>query len=410
MKTEFLSLLAFMKKLTVSILAIPTMAAGVAAAAAQSSLYFDINAKDYSLNAQFNNPPNVVSAAGLPTPALTDLEPMLQGAIGTDGSGKIDGVQYARVYFGGAANHTNNYATFIVNVTGSIRTKGTTPSIKMTMKGNGYDMDAQSDRPDASLTLTFTSTAAPATVSPSSQSVVVNSANYTVTYLNGSPVLLTTNEPTVYSGYYVNPINYAVTFLFTNGPATFANNNRYSRISGTLTGTIKPGKKSSVNGGKPLKINEPAALISESWIWTLVDDTNVVAQSVGGSLIANVLSNITAQVVQPYPGSKLYLAGGVGSTLDPYSGTGTVNNKTATYKLKLKGASSARGAALDVNGTLGSVIIGYQPTTNANFPTGYVTNYLLNAIKQISFSGKAAGQKIPSTSGVNADAAFPSVP
>ena len=134
MKTEFLSLLAFMKKLTVRILAILTLAAGVAAAAAQSSLYFDINAKDYSLNAQFNNPPSVISAAGLPTPVLTDLEPMLQGAIGTDGSGKIDGVQYARVYFGGAANHTNNYATFVVGVTGSIRTKGTASRTQRAME------------------------------------------------------------------------------------------------------------------------------------------------------------------------------------------------------------------------------------------------------------------------------------
>ena len=45
-------------------------------------------------------------------------------------------------------------------------------------------------------------------------------------------------------------------------------------------------------------------------------------------------------------------------------------------------------------------------TTNSNFPTGYVTNYLQNAIKQISFSGKAMGQKIPSTSGINANVTF----
>ena len=66
-------------------------------------------------------------------------------------------------------------------------------------------------------------------------------------------------------------------------------------------------------------------LFTESLIWTVVNDTNFVQQSVGGSLMVNVLSNITAQVVQPSPGTKLYLAGGVGSRLDPYSGTGTVN-------------------------------------------------------------------------------------
>ena len=126
-----------------------------------------------------------------------------------------------------------------------------------------------------------------------------------------------------------------------------------------------------------------------------MNDTNFVQQNVGGSLVVNVLSNITAQVVQPVPGNKLYLAGGVGSTMDPYSGTGTANSEQATYKIKLKGVSFARGAVLDVNGTLGPVIIGYQPTTNINFPTGYVTNRVLNAIKQISFSGKAVGQKVP---------------
>ena len=86
-----------------------------------------------------------------------------------------------------------------------------------------------------------------------------------------------------------------------------------------------------------------------------------------------------------------------------------INNK-GTYKMKLKGVSAARGAVLDVNGTLGVVIAGYQPTTNANSPTGYITNHLLNAIQQINFSGKAVGQKVPLTSGVNQDAPFPSGP
>ena len=396
-----------MKKLTLGILAPAILAVGVVAATAQSVAYYDSNALDYSMNARFlNNPPRVVSVGGLPTPALLDLEPLLQGAIATDGSGKIDGVQYARVYFGGASDRTNDYATFVINVTGTIRTSGTDPVVKMKLKGDGYDVDAQTDHPDASLNLTFNSTNGPAPVFPN-ESVAVNSTNYTVTYLNGSPVLLTTNEPTPYSGYYVNPINYAVTFLFTNGPATFINNNPYSMVGGRLTGNIKPGKQSTVNGGKTVKIDQGAALFTESLVWTVVNDTNFVQQTVGGSLVVNVLSNITAQVVQPVPGKKLYLAGGVGSTLDPYSGTGSANYDQATFKAKLKGVSSARGAVLNISGTLAPVIIGYQPTTNVNFPTGYVTNRVLNAIRQISFSGKAVGQKVPSTSGVNPDAPFP---
>jgi hypothetical protein len=396
-----------MKKLNAKILFPLLMAAGLVAAAAQSVTYYDSSALDYPLNGLFPNPPKVLSVEGLPTPAIMDLEPLLQGAIGTDGTGKIDGVQYARVYFGGATSRSNNYATFIINVTGTIRTgSGTAPVVKMTLKGHGYDFDAQGDHPDASLSLTFTSTNGPGIVSPNQQ-VVVTNVNYTVTYLNGVPVLLTTNVPTIYAGISVNPTNYWVTFLFTNGPATYLNNSAYAMVGGTLKGTITPGKKSSANGGKQAKINQAAALFAQSLIWKVVNDTNFVQQSVGGSLLVNVLTNITAQVVQPVPGNKLYLSGGVGGTMDPYSGTGTVNANQNTYKAKLTGVSSARGDLLNINGTLGPLIVGYQPTTNANFPTGYVTNRVLNAIKQISFSGKAVGQKVPTTSGVNPDAPFP---
>ena len=403
-----------MRELKVGILTSLALAAGLIVAAAQSVLYYDSGALDYSLNAHFSTPPTVISVAGLPTPTWIIFDPMLQGAIATDGSGKIDGVQYARVYLPEASSRTNNYFTFVINVTGTIRTVGTAPVVKMTLKGRGYDADAQTDHPDASLSLTFTSTNGPVSVGPN-PAVVVTNANYTVTYLNGSPVLLTNGQSPTYSSYSVNPTNGWVTFLFTNGPATEGSDNSpYAKVGGWLTGTITPGKKSTVNGGKPRKINEAAALYAESLVWTVVDTNNFVQQTVGGSLVVNVLSNITAQVVQPVPGKNLYLAGGVGSTMDPYSGTGTASYKlqpaTSTYKAKLTGVSSARGAVLNLNGTLGPVIIGYQKTDNPIYPTGYTTNYLLNAIKGISFSGKAVGQTVPLTSGVNPDAPFPPVP
>ena len=398
-----------MKKLNSGIMLAPLiLAAGVAVGIAQSAAYYDVNAMDYTLNARFlNSPPRVISVAGLPTPALTDLVPLLQGAVGTDGSGKIDGVQYARVYFGGADDNTNNYATFVINLTGKIRTSGTTPVVQMKLTGQGYGADVPSDHPDARLTLKFTSTNAPTAVVPK-QTVTVTNSDYTVMYLNGSPVLLTTNEPAPYSHYSVNPTNYAVTFFLTNGPATFKNSNPYSVLSGRLTGNIHPGKKTTVNGGKTLKVDEAALLFTESLVWTVVDETNFVQQTTGGSLTVNLLSNITGQVVQPVPGTKLYLASEVGSGRDPYSGTGKANYKQATYKAKLKGVSSRRGAVLQVNGTLGPVITGYEPTTNPNFPTGYITNRLPDAIKQISFSGKAMGQKVPLTTGANQDVPFSS--
>ena len=86
-----------MKKLTISILAAAIAVIGVAAAAAQSASYYDPNALDYTLNGRFLvNPPRLISVAGVPTMTLTDLEPLAPGAIGVDGAGKIDGVQYAR--------------------------------------------------------------------------------------------------------------------------------------------------------------------------------------------------------------------------------------------------------------------------------------------------------------------------
>ena len=399
-----------MKKLSVSILVPSIVAAGAVVAAAQNVPYYD-----YPLNVQLTRPPTVISVAGLPTPTYTLIQPMLQGSIGTDGSGKIDGVQYARVYFPGAGN-TNNYASFVINVSGTVRTIGTAPAVRMTLRGYGYSVDAFGDHPNARLSLTFTSTNAPVTISPSQQLVITNS-NFTVTYANGSPVLLTTNVPPTYSGLYINPTNYAVTFLFTNGPGTEINNNRYSAIGGRLTGTITLGTKSVFNGGKPWPVNEAASLFSESLLWTVVNDTNFVQQSVGGSVVMNVLSNITGQVIQPQsspltPPKNLYLSLAVGSAADPYSGTATVSYSrvqlTNTYKARLTGVSSARGAVLNVNGTMGPVIVGFQNQPgNPLYPTGYSTNYLFYAIKGISFSGKVLGQTVPLTSGVNPNAPFP---
>jgi hypothetical protein len=373
-----------MKKLKGSMLAAWwVMTAGVLTVAGQSGAVGALEAKNYPLNARFtDNPPKVVSVAGLPALTLTDLEPMPPDSITTDGSGKISGAQHARVYFGGPSNHTNNYAIFVIQAAGTIRTKGTAPWVKMTLKGHGFDVEGQTEYPNPSLSLKFTSASAPTIVTPN-QPVTVTNSNYAVTYLDGSTV------------------------LFSDGPKTYMNQNPYYTLGGTIKGTIKSGKKSAGNAGKPLKINEDAALLSESWIWSVVNGTNFVQHYVGGSLVVNVLSNITGQVVQDSPATKFSVAGGVGSTLDPYSGTVTVDYNLGTYKGKLKGVRFAQGSVLDLSGTLGTLITGYEPVANVNYPTGYATNYVLDAIKGVSFSGKVIGQKVPLTSGVNLDAPFP---
>ena len=52
-------------------------------------------------------------------------------------------------------------------------------------------------------------------------------------------------------------------FCFLVIKSIFINNNPYSMVGGTLIGNIKPGKKSKVNGGKPLKVDEAALLFTE---------------------------------------------------------------------------------------------------------------------------------------------------
>ncbi len=133
-------------------------------AAAAASPYFDTLAKDYPLDAQWTTPPSVVSVYDVPTLATTDLESELgAGALASDMAGKISGVEYMSLYFGGPGNHTNYYATFAVDVTGAISTKGTDPVVKMTLKGTGYSVDPGGNYgSNASLNLKFTSTRPPA--------------------------------------------------------------------------------------------------------------------------------------------------------------------------------------------------------------------------------------------------------
>ena len=148
-----------MRNLKITLLASLVAAAGVTSGVA-ATFYYDTLAKDYTLDPQWSTAAAVVSVYDVPTLIRTDLLPELDaGAMATDMAGKISGVEYMSLYFGGPANRTNNYATFAVDVTGSISTKGTDPVVKITLKGTGYSVGPNGNYgPSASLNLKFTST------------------------------------------------------------------------------------------------------------------------------------------------------------------------------------------------------------------------------------------------------------
>ena len=340
-----------MKNVRVITIALMFMAAGASNAASQGAgPYYNVNAMDYPLHEQFPNPPRFVYTVGFPAPQSLDLE-SLSGATYTDGSGHIAGLVYARVYFDGPANHVTDYGAFSVTVTGTTSNRGTNQLVRFTMRGNGYTFDGVSNHPNATLSLKFTST---------------------------------------------NKLVDVPAFAVTNG-AVVRTNSAFTFLSGTLRGNVRPGLHSPLNGGKQLNVTENAALVTAGSTWTVVNGTNLLEQPLSGGMVLDVLSNIDAQVIQTLPGSRLFLNANVASLEDLFVATGNANTNTAKWSAVLSGVAFARGSTLSANGTLGPLIVAYQPTTDTNnFPSGYIPQIVPNALQQMTLtSGKLYGQKIP---------------
>src|SRR5262249_8332894 len=113
----------------------------------RDNFYYDTLGKDYDLFVQFNtnNPTEVIAVVGLPLMSQREFLEEVRGTVDTDGAGKIDGAHYATIYWDGEGNHKNNFTTFNVDVTGSISSRGSTPFVRMTMKGLGYDVGSASN-------------------------------------------------------------------------------------------------------------------------------------------------------------------------------------------------------------------------------------------------------------------------
>ena len=413
-----------MRSAKVTILSLWIIAGGAIGAGAQGAgpYYDNVRAMDYPLRAVFvgTNAPLVAYAGGLPELTANDLQ-VLSGAVFTDGNGHIDGLVYARLYFGPAGNRTNNYGAFSIRVTGKVgkggqvkaggvkivfvdfpidipeapdsgatvpvkigKGKSGTGLVKMTLKGKGYTFEGLTSYPNATLSLTFTSTNRLVSVGPGRQ-VSVNSTNYTITYADGR------------------------TEVFTNGPPVTKTNLGIAILTGKLKGNVKPGKDSPINNGQQVNMNQEAAMVSASTNWGVVGGDHLIERAFPGGLGVDVLTNIDAQVIQPVPGSKLWLNANVGSGGGLFQGIGSANRDAATWNADFQGVAFMRGARFHAKGTLGPVIVAYERTTDTNnFPSGYIPRVAQEAIQKITItSGRIFGQEIPKMEGVNVPATPP---
>src|SRR5437870_9854207 len=114
-----------MKKTEATLLTLTLLIAGelVAAAAVgpisgdaglRDNAYYDTLGKDYDVNIVFNtnNPARLIVVVGLPVLTRRLLTSEVRGAIDTDGAGKIDGAQYATIYWGGQDSKLTDFTTF----------------------------------------------------------------------------------------------------------------------------------------------------------------------------------------------------------------------------------------------------------------------------------------------------------
>jgi hypothetical protein len=378
-----------MKNARVITLVLLITAGGLAGATAQGAgPYYNVNAMDYPLHLGLTNAQRFAYTAGLPAMTSVVLDG-LSGGVLTDGGGHIGGSVYARIYFGGPYGRVTNYGAYNVTVTGTTGNQGTNPSVRLTLTGYGYDADSVSNYPNANLSLKFTSTNRTTLVDMPPTLVTVTSATYSVTFADGS------------------------TQIFSNGPQTKINP-AYTSLRGTIKGHIKPGQRSTLNRGKTLNINEAAELATVPTRWTVVNDTHFVEEVLGGGLVLDILTNIDAQVIQPVPGSKLYLNAYVGSLGEPFlaSGTANTNNNTLKWNAGFTGVAFGNGSSLQANGYLGPLIVAYQPTTDTNlFPSGYFPRIVQKAITNVTITGgRLIGQKVQKVGGFSVPATPPLSP
>jgi len=322
--------------------------------------YYDTLGRDYDMYVQFNtnNPVQLITVVGLPLLTQGELLQEIRGTVDTDGAGKIDGSHYATIYWDGESNHKNNFTTFNVDVSGSITSRGSLPTVRMTLKGVGYDVGSASNyNGEAIMTLTFLSSGSLHSVS--------------------------------------NAVDVGT------GTNTQEGVNAYMELPGTISGTIRRGPKAT-----PIKIVRQAALLrsgnvghnGEGIIVGVDPDNQNIATftpySIGLALTS--IDHFDARVVQP--SNKFGLVGGFGEE-DDIAGNGTTDN-VGGFRANLRGIAHHRGPKLRMTGRTGTLTVDYmQDGTPIN-----VSGALKNNIEII---GRLFGQNIALRSGTVLDAPQP---
>jgi len=152
-----------MRKLKVGLSALSLIAGGIFAASAAPAINTGSTADitiDFGTNGQ-----QIYFVQGLPvaTSNTTQTVEVHSSIVDTDGAGKIEGVAYVTISYAGSGTNEGaaSTATFIVDVTGNVTSKGNpaVATVTMNLKGNGYSQDANNTVNGASLSLKFSGTA-----------------------------------------------------------------------------------------------------------------------------------------------------------------------------------------------------------------------------------------------------------
>lgn len=301
--------------IAVAVLAGGTISASAAAKTQQGS--------SYELEIDFSNsPPSIVSVSDIPQGTTvfntTNDFSFADRVVDTDGSGKIDGAAYVRLGIG--TTDTNNVSTVsaftdvIGDVSGKVSSSGKGLTITERYKGTGYSAAAGSNG---------------------------------VSFPNISAI--------------AGAASVQINFKSTAAPVQDTNSEQFF-VTGTLTGSLKPGS-TSINGGKSQKINETATLRVNN----------------------NTLSEIFLEVVQLGDKFQGLLFAGESGVL---SGSGSVSGGNK-IKATLKGHGSSRGASVQLSGSAAALSV----TGDTNGANSVVT-----FANPVTLKGKAQGQTISGTS------------
>ena len=341
----------------------------------------------YGLNFLATNyPPYYVQISGLPLSGRLAINPLGGSAIGTDGAGRISGVELVEIPAIGG--------TFTCNVSGLVSRIDVATTVRMLIQGEGIAVDENSNPAPAAFTLTFN--AAPLEFAAQSTPVVTVATNVALISSDGSTdgsgdLIWVTNltdylivppgtpQTNVLSAItFTNLLaadgtliplavvstNYATNVVSgTPGVSSFSFTNDWAVLQGTLKGSLRVGGKTTPFNDTKATLAQPhltnwqgAPLVAGGTFYA-----TVYSLFVGGNLNLAILDSFNATIIQS--GRNLYAL----TTNLAGKGIVKVNSGKApvTSSLTLVGAGAATGSLLKMTATNGTLITSYAVNSNA---------------------------------------------